>query len=496
MITYLIFIVLFLLIYFLMNRVKSVETTAIPHPPLHPLFGNIQTLKRLDPIQFYALDTLTSKLGTFFKLKLGIKWVYVATGYNEIKEINEKVSRRAPFETMWLLYFGTMKRPFGLTFDSGEEWREIKRFTLRTLRDLGFGKSSTENVILDEYTAMKEKMKSMIRDSKDGSVDVDTLFNQAALNVIWNFITGKRYDYEDKQMQKLVNLLGAFTGLAKDIFGKPLGLFPFLRFIPPLRSKFNKAASGMAECRDFVQNTIDEHKKNKFNAENPTAFIDKFILASNENQSLNSEKLLFVCFDLFVGGSETTSKSMMYALAMLIRNPEIQEKVASEISRVCGDKDQVTSADRDSLPFTEATMNEVWRFCNILPIAPPKSSPCPIKVGQYDIAANTSILSSTYSVHMDQSYWGDPDTFRPERFITPEGKYRADDRNIPFGIGKRRCLGENLARIENFLFLANIIKDFKFESFDGNLPEVRPKPGITYGPQPFSMKVSERHNFS
>ena len=173
MITYLIFIVLFLLIYFLTNRAKSVETTAIPHPPLHPLFGNIQTLKRLDPIRFYALDTLTSKFGTFFKLKLGIKWVYVATGYDEIKEIGEKVSRRAPFEMFWLLYFGTMKRPFGLTFDSGEEWRELKRFTLRTLRDLGFGKSSTENVILDEYTAMKEKLKSMIRNSKDGSVDVE-----------------------------------------------------------------------------------------------------------------------------------------------------------------------------------------------------------------------------------------------------------------------------------------------------------------------------------
>ena len=493
MITQLIFIVLFLLIYLFMRtkRGQEVEETAIPHPPLHPLFGNIQTLKNLDPIQFYALDKLTSKFGTFFKLKLGVKWVYVATGYDEIKEINEKVSRRAPFETMWLLYFGTMKRPFGITFDSGEEWREIKRFTLRTLRDLGFGKSSTENVILDEYAAMKKKIKTMIRDSEDGSVDVDTLFNQAALNVIWNFITGERYEYEDKQMQKLVNLLGAFTGLAKDIFGKPLGLFPFLRHIPPLRSKFNKAARGMAECRDFVQKTIDDRKK-KFDAENPKAFIDKFILASKENPSLNSEKLLFVCFDLFVGGSETTSKSMMFALAMMIRHPETQDKVAREIAEVCGDREQVTSADRESLPFTEATMNEVWRFCNILPIAPPKSSPCPIKVGHYDLEANTSILSSTYSVHMDQRYWRDPEVFRPERFITPEGKYRADERNIPFGIGKRRCLGENLARIENFLFLANIIKDFKFESFDGSVPGVRPRPGITYGPQPFTMRVTLR----
>ena len=86
MITYLIFTLPFLLVYFLLKRGQSAETPAIPHPPLHPLFGNIQTLKKLDPIQFYSLDTLTSKLGTFFKLKLGVKWVYVATGYDEIKE--------------------------------------------------------------------------------------------------------------------------------------------------------------------------------------------------------------------------------------------------------------------------------------------------------------------------------------------------------------------------------------------------------------------------
>ena len=83
------------------------------------------------------------------------------------------------------------------------------------------------------------------------------------------------------------------------------------------------------------------------------------------------------------------------------------------------------------------TMNEVWRFCNILPIAPPKTSPYPIKVCQYDIPANTTILSPTYSVHMDQSYRGDPHVFRPAKFITPDGKYRSDDRNIPFGISWR-----------------------------------------------------------
>ena len=383
----------------------------MPHPPLHPLLGNVPTLRKLDPIRFLALHTLTSTLGTLFKLKLGLKWVYVATGYDEIKEINEKVPARAPFKTMWLLFFGSMEKPQGITFNSGNEWKEIKRFTLRTLKDLGFGKSSTENIILEECDAMKTRMHGLIKHSVDGSVDVDTLFNQAALNVVWNFTTGERYDYEDKKMQKLVNLLAGFTVLGQEIFGKPLGIFPFLRFIPPFRSRFNQVSNGLAQCRAFVQQSINEHKK-KLDPENPRDFIDKFLVAAKENQYLNSESLLFCCFDLFTGGSETTSKSMMYALAMLIRSPDVQEKVAKEILYRIGDRDHVTSADKDHLPYTEATMNEVWRFCNILPIAPPKASPCPITVGQFDIPAHTSILSSTYSVHMDQSYWGDPEMFR------------------------------------------------------------------------------------
>ena len=51
---------------------------------------------------------------------------------------------------------------------------------------------------------------------------------------------------------------------------------------------------------------------------------------------------------------------------------------------------------------------------------------------------------------------------------------------------------EDLARIENFLFLANILIDFKFDCFDGHMPEMRPKPGITCGPQPLSMRVFVR----
>ena len=107
------------------------------------------------------------------------------------------------------------------------------------------------------------------------------------------------------------------------------------------------------------------------------------------------------------------------------------------------------------------------------------------------IPGQTMSMTNTYTVHMDPAYWGDPDNFRPERFLH-QGKFVADERNIPFGIGKRRCLGETLARMENFLFFANLVKNYKFSAANGIIPDIRPLAGFTNGPEPFHMKVDKR----
>ena len=98
------------------------------------------------------------------------------------------------------------------------------------------------------------------------------------------------------------------------------------------------------------------------------------------------------------------------------------------------------------------------------------------------------IMSNTYTVHMDEKYWGDPYNFRPERFLQNEA-FKPDERNIPFGIGRRRCLGENLARMENFLIFSNLLKNFSFETVNGELPDLSPQVGFTNGPAPFEMLI-------
>ena len=118
----------------------------------------------------------------------------------------------------------------------------------------------------------------------------------------------------------------------------------------------------------------------------------------------------------------------------------------------------------------------------------------PLQPSRLEITISQSphlIYPNTYTMHMDMSYWGDPEVFRPERFVV-DGRFTPNDRNIPFGVGRRRCLGETLARMENFLIFANLMKSFSFRSGDGSLPSLRPLAGLTNGPQPFSMKIMRK----
>ncbi len=97
---------------------------------------------------------------------------------------------------------------------------------------------------------------------------------------------------------------------------------------------------------------------------------------------------------------------------------------------------------------------------------------------------------------MDPEYWGDPESFRPERFIDQKtGNLLRKDQFVPYGFGKRVCMGESLARAELFLFTAILIKNVIIKK-----PENNPIPdpqndiaGFTRSPQPFYIKIQRRY---
>jgi len=150
-------------------------------------------------------------------------------------------------------------------------------------------------------------------------------------------------------------------------------------------------------------------------------------------------------------------------------------------------------ADRGRLCYTEATIYEVQRLGSIAPSAVPHRTLVDIKIKGYTIPRDTYVFSMLYYIMRDPDHWEDPNTFKPERFLDPEGKLLRHDRFLPFGLGKRHCLGESLAKDELFLIFTRLIQLFSFSSCDGlPQPSMEPVFGFILAPKPYYAKVTSR----
>lgn len=103
------------------------------------------------------------------------------------------------------------------------------------------------------------------------------------------------------------------------------------------------------------------------------------------------------------------------------------------------------------------------------------SVPCrEVEMNGFTIPAGAQVIPLIQSVHMDPTLWDKPEEFIPERFIGPDGAVHRPDFFMPFGVGRRRCLGDTLARMEMFLFFACLM-----HGYDISLPENEPEPTLT-----------------
>lgn len=116
-----------------------------------------------------------------------------------------------------------------------------------------------------------------------------------------------------------------------------------------------------------------------------------------------------------------------------------------------------------------------------------------VEMNGYTIPAGAQVIPLIQSVHMDPNLWDKPEDFNPERFIGPDGNVHRPDFFMPFGVGRRRCLGDTLARMEMFLFFACLM-----HGYDISLPENEPAPtlaciaGVVISPQTVRICITPR----
>ncbi len=182
-----------------------------------------------------------------------------------------------------------------------------------------------------------------------------------------------------------------------------------------------------------------------------------------ENGRLNLQRSLT---DLFGAGSETTSTMLSFAFLYMIKHPQIQRRVHEEISSVLAARGGIKLCldDRPRCPYTDATLHEVMRHaCLVYAVPHAATEDAVLPRTGHRVPAGASVYANVYQVMHNPAYWRHPSEFRPERFLDPEsGKFRRDERCIPFMMGKRYCIGQTLAQDQLFLFFAGLINRFEF----------------------------------
>ncbi|XP_075390230.1 cytochrome P450 2C18-like isoform X2 [Tenrec ecaudatus] len=395
-----------------------------PGPTPLPIIGNILQLSVKDITK--SLTNFAKTYGPVFTLYVGMRPTVVLHGYEVVKEAlidhGEAFSGRGYFPLAERTNKGR-----GIVFSNGQTWKDMRRFSLMTLRNFGMGKRSIEDRVQEEASSLVEEF----RKTKGAPCDPTFILGCAPCNVICSIIFQKRFDYTDKELLKFMEMLNDNIRILSS---------------PWIQEKYNKLWT-----------------------------IDNLVTTVN---------------DLFGAGTETTSTTLRYGLLLLMKHPEVAAKVQEEIDNVVGRDRSPSMQDKSNMPYTDAMVHEIQRYISLLPTSLPHAVIQDIKFRNYLIPKGTTIITSLTSVLHSNKEFSHPEKFDPGHFLDKNGNFKKSDYFMAFSAGKRSCVGEGLARMELFIFLTTILQKFNLQPLvDPKDIDITPVAnGFASVPPPFKLR--------
>nr|AIC73642.1 flavonoid 3'-hydroxylase [Anthurium andraeanum] len=196
----------------------------------------------------------------------------------------------------------------------------------------------------------------------------------------------------------------------------------------------------------------------------------------DDGTTISDVEIKALLLNLFTAGTDTTSSTVEWALAELIRHPRLLAEAQREMDSVVGRGRLVSDDDLAGLPFLQAVVKETFRLHPSTPLSLPRASTGSCEVGGYHIPGGATLLVNVWAIARDPAVWPCPLEFRPERFL-PGGEHThvdvrgTDFELIPFGAGRRICAGMTMGlRMVQFL-TATLVHAFDWALPEGQTPE-------------------------
>ncbi|KAI7738854.1 hypothetical protein M8C21_012271, partial [Ambrosia artemisiifolia] len=267
-------------------------------------------------------------------------------------------------------------------------------------------------------------------------------------------------------------------------------LYPWLRRfdLQGLRAKMDRDVGKAIEIASgWVKERVEKRSKEAEQGnERRKDFLDVLLdyegTGKDEPEKMSERDITIFILEIFLAGSETTSSTIEWALTELLRHPEKMVWAKKELASVIGPNEKFDESAIDKLPYLQAIIKETLRLHAPIPFLVPRKASHDTTFMGYHIPKDTQLFVNAWAIGRDPECWENPNSFEPERFSGSKVDYKGQHFElIPFGAGRRMCVGVPLAQRVLHLVLGSLLHEFDWEVESNVKPEaldMRDKMGI------------------
>lgn len=445
----------------------SVTASRPPGPRGLPIFGVVPALRRDGPTY---LQRVAREYGDVVFLSTAGQQVYFLNHPDLAREV--LVTQQHKFKKSRMLERARVLLGDGLLTSEGAQHRRQRRLVQPAFhRDRLTGYAET---MIDRACAARDRWHDV------ELYDVSEEMMRLTLDIVSRTLFSAEVEGQAGEVAAALKDVFALFGIVLLPFSEVLEKLP----LPPMRrfwaarARLDKVIYGIiADRRASGRDTGD--------------LLSMLLLAQDEEGegSLSDTQVRDEVLTLFLAGHETTANALTWGWYLLSQNHEAEARMHAEIDDVLAGRTP-SMEDLPRLPYTSGVFSEILR------LYPPawaigRRALEDVELGGYLIPAGNVLLLSPYVTHRDPRWWPEPESFRPERWLT-EAPSRPKFAYFPFGGGARVCIGERFAGMEGVLLLAAIAQKWQFKLQPGH--RVEPQAQITLRPKYGMKMIAEARN--
>ncbi|KAK9099421.1 hypothetical protein Syun_026466 [Stephania yunnanensis] len=438
-----------------------------PGPKTVPLIGNMLELGKGGELLHVSLTKLAKKYGEMMTVWFGgFEPTIVATSHELVWEImvskaNDFSDRSLP----WLTKILTCNWQTLATCDLGPYWHMIRKGLQST--------TLNHQTIMAQTKVQESDIDHLITSlhqealSNNGIVRPYPKLRKLVVRLVSRFCFGPDFPNDDDFVERLDSTLDESIHQSGHI--RLADLFEFTRYVPGLWGPFKESLN----LKGRILQLLSPHLKAAA-AATPNCY-SSFLLS----KGLSEEVVVFNLYELFELAVDATSNTTAWALAFIIHNKDVQEKVLKEVMyNKLGERRRIVRVEELSeMEYVQAVAKETIRMRPIAPVMPHKAA----RDGELKgvkVKGGTPVLMNFHAVLHDDKVWREPNRFMPERFLNNKSGGGVDaeamERSfVSFGVGRRSCPGMELAKIQIGVTVANLVNRFEWRSaVEGELPDL------------------------